>query len=57
MAVDSPDPRALVAELKALAAHPNFRGEIDREALTLYMRHGYVPVSYTHLTLPTSDLV
>lgn len=31
------------SELKALAAHPNFRGEIDREALTLYMRHGYVP--------------
>ena len=34
------------SELKALAAHPAFRGEIDRDALALYMRHGYVPAPY-----------
>ncbi len=31
------------SELKALQAHPAFQGEINREALTLYMRHAYVP--------------
>src|SRR5215204_3700862 len=34
------------SELKALAAHPDFRAEIDRDALALYMRHGYVPAPY-----------
>ncbi|MCH7910887.1 MAG: asparagine synthase (glutamine-hydrolyzing), partial [Candidatus Hydrogenedentes bacterium] len=33
------------SELKALTAHPIFRGEVDREALALYlfMRHKYIP--------------
>jgi asparagine synthase (glutamine-hydrolysing) len=31
------------SELKALRAHPEWDGTIDREALTLYLRHGYVP--------------
>jgi asparagine synthase (glutamine-hydrolysing) len=31
------------SELKALRAHPEWDGSIDREALTLYLRHGYVP--------------
>lgn len=31
------------SELKALRAHPEWTGTIDREALTLYLRHGYVP--------------
>lgn len=31
------------SELKALAEHPHWQGEIDREALTLYLRHGYIP--------------
>jgi asparagine synthase (glutamine-hydrolysing) len=31
------------SELKALRAHPAFRGEIDRDALALYVRHAYVP--------------
>ena len=31
------------SELKALAAHPDFRGEVDREALTQYLRYAYVP--------------
>lgn len=35
------------SELKALAVHPAFRPEIDRGALALYMRHGYVPTPYS----------
>jgi asparagine synthase (glutamine-hydrolysing) len=31
------------SELKALAAHPDFKGEIDRGALALMVRHNYVP--------------
>ncbi len=31
------------SELKALRAHPSWRGEIDRNALRLYLRHNYVP--------------
>jgi len=31
------------SELKALAAHPDWRGNVDRDALALYMRHNYVP--------------
>jgi asparagine synthase (glutamine-hydrolysing) len=35
------------SELKTLRAYPNFHGEIDRDALTLFMRHGYIPAPYT----------
>jgi asparagine synthase (glutamine-hydrolysing) len=35
------------SELKALSSHPAFGGEIDRQALTLYMRHAYVPAPYS----------
>ncbi|HEX8692864.1 MAG TPA: asparagine synthase (glutamine-hydrolyzing) [Longimicrobium sp.] len=31
------------SELRALAAHPAFRGEVDREALARYLRHKCVP--------------
>lgn len=31
------------SELKALAKHPHFQGDIDREALSLYFRLGYIP--------------
>lgn len=31
------------SELKALAAHPHWKGDIDRDALALYMRYKYVP--------------
>jgi len=35
------------SELKAFAAHPGFRGEVDRNALALYLRHNYVPAPYS----------
>lgn len=31
------------SELKALRRHPHWQGAIDRDALTLFFRHGYVP--------------
>ncbi len=34
------------SELKALQAHPDFQGEINRDVLALYLRHGYVPAPY-----------
>jgi len=35
------------SELKALRAHPAFVGEVDRDVLALYVRHGYVPAPYS----------
>jgi len=35
------------SELKALRAHPRWRGEVDRDALALYLRHVYVPGPYS----------
>ncbi len=35
------------SELKALRAHPDFRAEIDRRSLTMYLRYQYVPTPYT----------
>lgn len=35
------------SEIKALVAHPAWRGEIDREAIALYIRHNYVPAPYS----------
>ena len=35
------------SELKSLSAHPHWRGDIDRNALTLYMRHNYVPTPWS----------
>lgn len=34
------------SELKALCAYPDFRGEINRQALGLYMQYGYVPAPH-----------
>lgn len=31
------------SELKALRRHPAFRGGVDPDALSLYLRHGYIP--------------
>ncbi|MFZ5761965.1 MAG: asparagine synthase (glutamine-hydrolyzing) [Thermodesulfobacteriota bacterium] len=35
------------SELKALRAHPAFRGEIDRAALALFLRYNYVPTPWS----------
>jgi asparagine synthase (glutamine-hydrolysing) len=35
------------SELKALRAHPAWRAGVDRGALALFVRHGYVPAPYT----------
>jgi asparagine synthase (glutamine-hydrolysing) len=35
------------SELKALTVHPEWCGEIDRDALALYLRHGYVPTPHS----------
>jgi asparagine synthase (glutamine-hydrolysing) len=35
------------SELKSLVVHPDWQGAIDRNALTLFMRHSYVPDPYS----------
>lgn len=49
------------SELKAMRAHPDFKGEIDRGALALFFRHNYVPGPYSIykgiFKLPAGSLV
>lgn len=47
------------SELKALRAHPDFVGEIDRDVICLYLRHCCIPAPYSiykgiHKLLPGS---
>ena len=35
------------SELKALVAHPEFKDEIDRDALALYLRYNCIPAPYS----------
>ncbi len=50
------------SELKALAAHPAWRGEVNRDALTLYLRYNNVPAPWCiyrgiHKLLPAHYVV
>jgi asparagine synthase (glutamine-hydrolysing) len=38
------------SELKGLMQHPNWAGEVNRDALALYMRHNYVPAPFSIYT-------
>lgn len=38
------------SELKALNVHPAFEGEINRDALTILLRHGYISAPHTIYT-------
>jgi asparagine synthase (glutamine-hydrolysing) len=49
------------SELKALRAHPDFAPEVDRGALALYLRYGYIPAPHSiyrgiHKLVPGSIL-
>ena len=35
------------SELKSLSAHPHWKGDVDRNALALYMRHNCVPTPWS----------
>ncbi|HYI91946.1 MAG TPA: asparagine synthase (glutamine-hydrolyzing) [Bryobacteraceae bacterium] len=35
------------SELKAFHQHPNFSGQIDRNIVPVYLRHGYIPAPYS----------
>lgn len=35
------------SDIKSLKVHPSFSTDIDRDALCLFMRHGYVPAPYS----------
>lgn len=35
------------SQLKSLSAHPCWKGDIDRNALSLFMKYGYVPAPYS----------
>ena len=35
------------SELKAMQAHPAFEGEIDRDVISLFMVHNYIPAPYS----------
>ena len=35
------------SELKALRVHPDFRADVDRAALSLYLRHNCIPAPYS----------
>lgn len=38
---------AFASELKAFRAHPNWKPEVDVDAVAVLMRHGYVPAPYS----------
>jgi len=44
------DTLLFASELKALTAYPEWQGEIDRDALALFLRYSYVPTPYSIYT-------
>src|SRR6185295_5512529 len=38
------------SELKALRKHPEWRGDIDRDAVAVYLRHNYIPAPHSIYT-------
>jgi asparagine synthase (glutamine-hydrolysing) len=40
-------PFFFASELKAIAAHPDFRGQVDRQSLTLLLRYNYIPAPFS----------
>lgn len=38
---------AFGSEMKALRAHPDWRGDIDRDALALFLRYDYIPAPHS----------
>lgn len=43
----SGDTFLFASELKALKAHPHWIGQVDRDVMTLFLRHNYVPAPWS----------
>jgi asparagine synthase (glutamine-hydrolysing) len=44
---DEGGPFLFASELKAIVRHPDFQPEVDRDALTLFLRYNYIPAPYS----------